>query len=61
MKDVVLKVVSSTGAGGDVNERDCTNSACGLMPLGATNLIIAHCIDAGGRELEIELGIKFAL
>jgi hypothetical protein len=61
VKDVIVKVVSSAGAGGDVNERDCTNNACGLMPLGATNLVMAHCKDAFGRELEMELGVKFAL
>jgi hypothetical protein len=61
VKDVVLKVQSSAGAGGDVNERDCTNSACGLVPLGATHLIVAHCVDRQDRELELELAVKFAL
>lgn len=61
VKDVVLKVESSAGAGADVNERDCTNSACGLMPLGATHLVVAHCVDRDDRELELELAIKFAL
>lgn len=61
VKDVVLKVESSAGVGGDANERDCTNGACGLNPLGATQLIIAHCKDSKDRELEIELGVKFAL
>jgi hypothetical protein len=61
VKDVVLKVQSSAGTGGDVNERDCTNSACGLTPLGGTQMIMAHCVDQQGRALEIELGVKFAL
>lgn len=61
VKDVVLKVQSSSGVGGDVNERDCTNSACGLAPLGGTQLIMAHCVDQRGRALEIELGVRFAL
>lgn len=61
VKDVVLKVQSSSGVGGDVNERDCTNSACGLTPLGGTQMIMAHCVDQQGRALEIELGVRFAL
>lgn len=61
VKDVVLKVQSSAGTGGDVNERDCTNSACGLTPLGGTQMIMARCVDQRGRALEIELGVKFAL
>ncbi len=62
VKDVILKVQSSSGGSGSgVNERDCTNSACGLVPLGATQIVMAHCKDTRGRELEIELGIKFAL
>ncbi len=60
VKDVVLKVESNSG-GGNVNERDCTNAACGLTPLGATQLVVAHCKDTRGRELEIELGVRFAL
>lgn len=61
VKDVVLKVQSSAGTGGDVNERDCTNNACGMTPLGGTQMIMAHCVDQRGRALEIELGVKFAL
>ena len=61
VKDVVLRVESSSGTGGNINERDCTNGACGLVPFGATQLVVAHCIDSRGRELEIELGVKFAL
>ncbi len=61
VKDVVLKVQSSAGEAGNANERDCTNGACGLMPFGATQLVVAHCRDVRGRELEIELGVKFAL
>jgi hypothetical protein len=61
VKDVVVKVQSSSGTGGDVNERDCTNSACGMTPLGGTQMIMAHCVDQQGRALEIELGIRFAL
>jgi hypothetical protein len=62
VKDVVVKVESATE--GTISERDCTNSACGLMPIGTTQIIFAHCrFEVGGRplEMEIELGIKFAL
>ncbi len=61
VKDVVLKVKAGAGVGGDVNERDCTNSACGLAALGGTQLILAHCKDAADRALEIEFAVKFAL
>jgi hypothetical protein len=62
VKEVAIKVESS--AEGTVAERDCTNNACGLMPLGATQIIFAHCkLEVAGRpvEMELELGIKFAL
>jgi hypothetical protein len=61
VKDVVLKVQSSSGIGGDVNERDCTSGPCGGAPLGGTQLIMAHCVDAHGRALEIEFAVRFAL
>ncbi len=61
VKDVVLRVESSAGTGASANERDCTNGACGLVPFGATQLVVAHCVDTRGRELELELGVKFAL
>lgn len=62
VKEVTVKVESATE--GTVSERDCTNNACGLMPIGTTQIIFAHCaFQVGGRqlEMEIELGIKFAL
>ncbi len=61
VKDVVLKVQASSGTGGDVNEADMTNRAGGLAPIGGTQLIIARCVDAHERALEIELAVKFAL
>jgi len=59
VKDLIIKAQADDTSA--MNEQDCTNGACGLVPLGATHLIQAHCIDRGGRSLEIELGIKFAL
>jgi hypothetical protein len=44
-----------------LNERDCTNAACGLTPLGQTYGMTAVCKDAAGREFEIELAVKFGL
>lgn len=64
VKDVVLKHENSgggTGASGSGEERDCTNGACGLVPLGSTYSMTAVCQDAAGRKYELELGIKFAL
>lgn len=61
VKDVVLKVQASSGTGGDINEADITNRASGLTPIGGTQLIIARCVDARERALEIELAVKFAL
>ncbi len=64
VRDVVLQVQSGSGGAagtGPKGEQDCTNGKCGLVPLGSTQLIMAHCVDSRGRELEIELGIKFAL
>ncbi|HEX8913678.1 MAG TPA: hypothetical protein VF796_15065, partial [Humisphaera sp.] len=61
VKDVVLKVQASSGTGGDVNEADITNRAAGLAAIGGTQLILARCVDARGRALEIELAVKFAL
>ncbi len=60
VKNVVLSVQSSSGAGASSSEQDCTNSACGLAPPGATQLVTAHCVDTRGRELEIEIGVRFA-
>ncbi len=61
VKDVVLKVQASSGTGGDVNEADITNRASGLAPVGGTQLIVARCVDARQRALEIEFAVKFAL
>jgi len=59
VKDLVIK--AQTVEPGGATEQDCTNAACGLVPLGSTHIIEAVCFDSKGRALEIELGIKFAL
>ncbi len=59
VKELVIK--ATTDEPGAATEQDCTNGACGLVPLGSTHIVQALCIDAKGRALEIELGIKFAL
>ncbi len=59
VKDLVIK--AQTEEAGGATEQDCTNAACGLVPLGSTHIVEAICVDAKGRALEIELGIKFAL
>jgi hypothetical protein len=59
VKDVVLKAQS--GGSDPAQERDCTNGACGIMPLGQTYGVTALCRDASGREFEVELAVKFAL
>jgi hypothetical protein len=61
VKSVTFKVESDSGEGNSMNERDCTNGACGLVPLGQTYGMTALCKDAAGREYEVELAIKFAL
>lgn len=58
VKDVVM--TAKCGAG-EVAERDCTNSACGLWDPGSCQNVGVKCIDAQGRELELEIGFKFAL
>jgi hypothetical protein len=60
VKDVSFSVKSSTGESA-MNERDCTNGACGLVPLGQTWGVTALCVDLAGREYEVELAVKFAL
>ncbi|HSN91484.1 MAG TPA: type II secretion system protein [Anaeromyxobacteraceae bacterium] len=60
VQSVTFKVESSGGEN-PMNERDCTNGACGLVPLGQTYGMTALCKDAGGREHEVELAVKFAL
>jgi hypothetical protein len=61
VKNVVFKVESSGTTQASLNERDCTNGACGMTPLGQTYGMTALCIDHSGREFEIELAVKFAL
>lgn len=61
VQSVTFKVESDSGEGNSMNERDCTNGACGLVPLGQTYGMTALCKDAAGREYEIELAVKFAL
>jgi predicted membrane-bound mannosyltransferase len=60
VKDVTF-TVKSDASGNAMNERDCTNGACGLVPLGSTYGVTALCIDRFDREFEIELAVKFAL
>jgi hypothetical protein len=49
-------------AEGSMDERDCTNSACGLgLGRRTTYVVTALCRDQGGREYEVELALKFAL
>lgn len=60
VKEVVLKHETSSGDNA-MNERDCTNGACGLLPLGSTYSMTAVCTDPSGRQYELELGVKFAL
>lgn len=61
VKEVVFKVESSGTTQSSLNERDCTNGACGMTPLGQTYGLTALCIDPSGRQFEIELAVKFAL
>ena len=63
VNSVVFKVDTATASkpGASMNERDCTNGACGLMPLGSTYGMTAVCTDASGRAYEVELAVKFAL
>lgn len=60
VKDVIFKV-DIAAAGGAMNERDCTNGGCGIVPLGQTHGMTAVCFDRHGRAHEIELAVKFAL
>lgn len=60
VKDVTFKVDMAAG-GGAMNERDCTNGGCGILPLGQTHGMTAVCFDRQGRGYEIELSVKFAL
>ena len=60
VKDVTFKV-DAAGTGGAMNERDCTNGGCGILPLGQTHGMTAVCFDRQGRAHEIELSVKFAL
>lgn len=60
VKDVVFKHETASGDNA-MNERDCTNGACGLVPLGATYSMTALCMDPAGRQYELELAVKFAL
>ena len=44
-----------------MNERDCTNGGCGIVPLGQTHYVTVLCKDAFDRAHEVELAVKFAL
>ena len=59
VSDVSFKVEG--GAGGVMNERDCTNGGCGIVPLGQTHYVTVLCKDAFDRAHEVELAVKFAL
>ena len=59
VKDVTFKV--ETGAGGVMNERDCTNGGCGVLPLGQTEYMTVLCVDRFNRAHEVELAVKFAM
>ncbi len=53
---------AKAGSGNNVlNERDCTNAACGLVGIGQTHGIVAHCTDSMGRQYEVEMAVRFAL
>jgi Tfp pilus assembly protein PilX len=41
--------------------RNLTNQTPATVQAGQTQIFTAHCKDASGRELEIEIGIRFAL
>ncbi len=59
VKDVTFKVQADTS--GVMNERDCTNGGCGILPLGQTHYLTVLCIDRFDRAQEVELAVKFAL
>jgi Tfp pilus assembly protein PilX len=58
-----IKSVSSTDSRGGAKkkERNLTNKGRDTYTRDAVNFFVVHCKDASGRELEIEIGIKFAL
>jgi hypothetical protein len=60
VSQVVFRAQSGAGESA-MNERDCTNAACGLTPLGQTYGITAVCKDPSGNEFEVELAVRFAL
>jgi Tfp pilus assembly protein PilV len=61
VKDVVFTVQEGAG-GGPTGERDCTNQACSMTGGAATPYgVVAHCVDAGGREYEVELAFRLGL
>jgi hypothetical protein len=58
-----IKSVSSTDSRGGAKkkERNLSNKGRDTYTRDAVNFFVVHCKDASGRELEIEIGIKFAL
>jgi hypothetical protein len=61
VKDVVFTVPQGAG-GGPTVERDCTNQACSMTGgAGAPFGIIAHCMDAAGRQYEVEMAFRLGL
>jgi hypothetical protein len=58
-----IKSVSSTDskAGAKKRDKNLTNKGRENFSRDAVNFFVVHCKDASGRELEIEIGIKFAL
>lgn len=59
VSEVTFKV--EDGSAGVMNERDCTNGGCGIMPLGQTHYLTVLCRDRMNRAHEVELAVKFAL
>ena len=41
--------------------RDITNTVSLIGQGGKPLRVIAHCVDAGGRQLEVEFGVRFGL
>jgi type II secretory pathway pseudopilin PulG len=61
IKDIVFTVPQGAG-GGPVVERDCTNQACSTAAAGGTPFgVLAHCVDAAGREYEVELAFRLGI
>jgi type II secretory pathway pseudopilin PulG len=61
VKDVVFTVPQGAG-GGPNSEQDCTNQNCAMAAAGGAPYgAVAHCVDANGREYEVELAFRLGL